>query len=194
MDALTLSPDSTALLVVDIQDKLVAAMPPADARRMLASAALLLEAARLFHMPVIVTEHYPQGLGPTVASLRQSLEGRTPPALVVEKTIFSAMGPAEVPQALAASGVRSVIAVGMEAHVCLFQTARELVRRGYHTHVPFDAAASRDPQCKSAALAMLAAHGVTVTTTETAVFDLMVDAKCPHFKALSKLVKALPIG
>lgn len=192
MDALSLAPATTALLIVDIQERLVSAMPEADARRMLACVELLIETAKCFAMPVVVTEHYPQGLGRTVPSLARALEGAE--VRVVEKTIFSAMGPPEVSQTLAARNARSVIVVGMEAHVCLFQTARELVRRGVRTHVPFDAVASRDQACKATALALLGSHGAVVTTTETAVFDLLVDAKSPHFKALSKLVKALPIG
>lgn len=123
--------------------------------------------------------------------LKARLESLEPRALAMEKTVFSAMGPVEIPRALAASGVRSVIVVGMEAHVCVFQTARELRRRGYYTHVPFDAVASRDPGCKAAALALLARHEVAVTTTETAVFDLLGDAKHPAFRTLSKLVRAL---
>jgi nicotinamidase-related amidase len=191
MDALTLLPSQTALFIVDVQEKLIPAMHAPDAKRMVACVELLVEAAQRFRMPVIVTEHYPQGLGRTLPSIVTLFESFETKPLVVEKTIFSAMGPTEVPRALAATGVRSVIAVGVEAHVCLFQTARELARRGYHTHVPFDAVASRDPACKATALALLGQHGVSVTTTETAVFDLLGDARNEHFKALSKRIKTL---
>ncbi|MBI5516761.1 MAG: isochorismatase family protein [Deltaproteobacteria bacterium] len=194
MDAITLAAGQTALLVVDVQERLVAAMPSALATRMLASCELLVETASRFALPLFVTEHYPQGLGPTHPSLRLRLEATQPRPRVVEKTIFSAMGPPEIPRALAQSSVRSVIVVGMEAHVCVFQTARELVRRGYSAHVPFDAVASRDPDCRRVALELLGRHGVQVTTTETCVFDLLGDAKNVHFKALSRMVKELPMG
>ncbi len=192
MDAITLVAAHTALLVVDVQEKLLPAMPTAEAPRLLRAVDLLLDAADRFGLPTWVTEQYPSGLGATVPELRARLEtmARRPPVLA--KTIFSATGVPEVPTALAASGARSVIVTGVEAHVCVFQTARDLARRGYHVHVPFDAVASRDPACKQAALALLASHGVTITTTETVVFDLLGDAASPHFRALSKLVRALP--
>jgi nicotinamidase-related amidase len=192
MDAITLTAGQTALLVVDVQERLVGAMPPAVAARMLAACELLVETASRFALPIFVTEHYPQGLGPTHPSLRLRLEAVQPRPRVVEKTIFSALGPPEIPRALAQASVRSVIVVGMEAHVCVFQTARELCRRGYATHVPFDAVASRDPDCRRVGLELLGRNGVSVTTTETCVFDLLGDARNLHFKALSKMVKDLP--
>jgi nicotinamidase-related amidase len=194
MDALTVRPDSTALVVVDVQDRLLPAMPEPDARRLVASVALLTEAARVLGVPVLATEQYPKGLGRTVEPLREQFERHEPAPLVAAKTVFSAADPAEIVRGLATSGARSVIVVGMEAHVCVFQTARDLRARGYFVHVPFDAVASRDPACRSTALALLAQHGVSVTTTETVVFDLLHDAENPHFKALSKLVRELPIG
>lgn len=194
MDPLTLRPESTALLVVDVQDRLLSAMPAQDARRMLATIELLLETARLLRMPVRVTEQYPRGLGRTAVSIKTALERFEPMPTPVEKTVFSALACAEVSRGLAADARRSVIVVGVEAHVCVFQTARDLRAHGYYVHVPFDAVASRDPACKSTALNLLARHGVSITTTETLVFDLLQDASHEHFKALSKLVKDLPIG
>lgn len=191
MDALTLIPSQTALLVVDVQERLMPAMHAPHAARLLACLDVLLEAARLFDLPVFATEQYPQGLGPTVLAVRERLASFDPPVHPAEKTVFSALAPAEVARGLASSGARSVIVTGVESHVCVFQTARELKRRGFHVHVPFDAVASRDPQCREAALALLARHGVSVTTTETVVFDLLGDAKSPHFRPLSKLVRAL---
>lgn len=194
MDNLTLRPDQTALLIVDVQEKLLPAMPPFDGRRLVACAELLIETARAFRMPVLVTEQYPAGLGPTVGALKARLEALETRPVVVEKTAFSACGPADVPRALGVAGTRSVVVVGMEAHVCVFQTARELARRGFHVHLPFDAVASRDPACRAAALGLLARQGVAVTTTETVVFDLLGDAKSVHFRGLSKLVKDLPLA
>ncbi|MDB4929490.1 MAG: Isochorismatase [Myxococcaceae bacterium] len=191
MDAITLVPAQTALLVVDVQEKLLPAMHAPDAARMLRAIDLLLEAAQRMGVPVFVTEQYPSGLGPTVPAIAARLAALQPQALPVAKTVFSALAPHEVAQGLADVGARSVVVVGVEAHVCVFMTARDLVRAGFHAHVPFDAVASRDPGCKSTALAALAAHGVTVTTTETVVFDLLGDAKNLHFRPLSKLVRDL---
>lgn len=193
MDAITLEPSSTALLVVDVQERLAAAMPDFDRRRTIASIELLLETARLLRMPVLATEQYPRGLGPTVEPIKVFFQQFDPPVAVVEKTVFSALGSPDIARTLSNLKVRSVITVGMEAHVCVFQTARELKARGYYPHVPFDAVASRNPECRQMALASLRHHGVTVTTTETVVFDLLRDASHPHFKALSQRVKNLPL-
>lgn len=192
MDAITLVPSQTALLVVDIQERLLPAMHAPDAARMLRAVELLLETAQRMAIPVFVTEQYPSGLGPTVPSLSERLGAMTPRPPVYPKTVFSALAPTEVAHGLVDAGVRSVIVVGAEAHVCVFMTARDLVRRGFHAHVPFDAVASRDPACKATALAALGSHGVTVTTTETVVFDLLGDAKNLHFRPLSKMVRDLP--
>lgn len=191
MDAITLAPGRTGLVVVDVQEKLVPAMHAPDAARMLRAVDLLLETARLLGMPVWATEQYPQGLGRTVPAVAEALAAFDPGVAVVEKTAFSAAEPMEVSRAIAASGVRSVIVAGVEAHVCVFQTARDLARRGLHVHVPFDAVASRDPECRATALRLLAQHGASVTTAETAVFDLLGDARNVHFRALSKKVRAL---
>ena len=191
MDAITLVPSQTALLVVDVQEKLLPAMHGPDAARMLRAIDLLLETAQRMAMPVFVTEQYPSGLGATVEAVEARLRTMSPRPPVLAKTVFSALAPSEVAQGLVDAGARSVIVVGVEAHVCVFMTARDLLRRGFHAHVPFDAVASRDPACKTTALAALAAHGVTVTTTETVVFDLLGDARNLHFRPLSKLVRDL---
>jgi nicotinamidase-related amidase len=194
MDPLTVRAESTALIIVDVQERLLAAMPERDARRMLACIELLAETARVLRIPVFLTEQYPKGLGPTVPSVLSALGRHEARPAALEKTVFSATGPVEVPRGLASAGVRSVIAVGMEAHVCLFQTARDLRAGGYYVHVPFDAVASRDQDCKRTALDLLARNGVSVTTTETLVFDLLQDASHPNFRELSKRVKDLPLG
>ncbi|MBL8603514.1 MAG: isochorismatase family protein [Myxococcales bacterium] len=190
MDALTLDPAHTALVVVDIQEKLAPAMPSGDYERLLKATHLLVETARLLGMSTFATEQYPQGLGPTVQSLREAFAGFPTVVVPSEKTVFSAATPA-VLEALHRAHVRRVLVVGLEAHVCVFQTVRDLLGRGFGVHVPHDAVASRDPKNRDVALATLRAHGAAVTSAETAVFDLLHDAKHPHFRALSKLVKAL---
>jgi nicotinamidase-related amidase len=112
---------------------------------------------------------------------------------VFEKTVFSAASVEGVSDALALVDARTVIVTGMEAHVCVFQTVRDLLHKGFHVHVPFDAVASRDPECRRAALSMLADVGAKITTAETVAFDLLRDAKHPEFRAISARVKAMPI-
>jgi len=189
MDALCLDPTQTALVVVDVQARLLPAMPTADGERLVRCVSLLVETARRLGLATYVTEQYPLGLGATIDPIREALERFDTPPPVWSKTAFSA---AAVPALTAAlTGVRSVVVVGMEAHVCVFQTVRELVRRGHRVHVPFDAVASRDPRCRDAALGLLGAHGALVTTTETVVFDLLGDAQHPAFRALSREVRGL---
>lgn len=188
-----IEPTQAALLLVDLQEKLLPAMPEGDARRLLACAELLAEAARLFRIPTVVTEQHPRGLGPTVPSLRALLEGVEPRALVAEKTVFNALGSVEVARALANRRPRTVVVAGVEAHVCVLQTVRELLERGFQVLLPFDAVASRDPRSRDVALGLMERLGAAVTTTESVVFDLLGDAKNEHFKALSARVKALPL-
>jgi nicotinamidase-related amidase len=191
-----LTPESTALLVVDIQERLMPAMPGGDARRLVASVDLLIDAAGRLGMPVVVTEQYPKGLGPTVAPIEKALAALDPHAVRAEKTAFSALAAPAVAETLTArkGAFKAVIVVGVEAHVCVYQTARDLRHTGLPVYVPFDAVASRDPACRATALALLTKAGVAVTTTETLVFDLMRSSTHPAFKALSAKVKELPLG
>lgn len=191
MHALKLDPHRTTLLVVDMQERLLPAMPANHQRRIVAANELLLDTARRLKVHTIATEQYPKGLGHTVSSLRALFDAFD--VAVFEKTQFSACGIKQVTDALALTDARTVIVTGMETHVCVFQTVRDLLQMGYHVHVPFDAVASRDPECKRVALEALRECGAKVTTAETVVFDLLRDANHPEFRAISARVKAMPI-
>jgi nicotinamidase-related amidase len=194
MDALKLEAHRTTLLVVDVQEKLLPAMPPAHQRRLIAAHELLLEAARLLKVHTIATEQYPRGLGATAAPVRAMLDTFDWCAVpVFEKTVFSAAAVHGVTDALSLVDARTVIVTGMETHVCVFQTVRDLLHKGFHVHVPFDAVASRDPECRRVALETLRGCGAKITSSESVVFDLLKDAKHPEFRAISARVKALPI-
>lgn len=191
MDALKLDARRTTLLVIDVQEKLLPAMPEAHQRRLIAAHELLLDAARALSMHTLATEQYPRGLGSTAPSVRALLEQASAP--IFEKTVFSAAAVGGVTDALSLVDARTVIVTGMEAHVCVFQTVRDLLHKGFAVHVPFDAVASRDPECRRVALDALAAAGAKITTSETVAFDLLADAKHAAFRAISARVKALPI-
>jgi nicotinamidase-related amidase len=193
LKALKTDPASTALLVVDVQEKLLPAMPTFAQARLMACTDLLLEAARLFAVRVAITEQYPKGLGHSMAALLDAVarfDSASRP-VIIEKTVFSAADVEAVQSAL--SGVRSVIVLGVEAHVCVYQTVRTLLERGFAVNVVSDAVASRDEECKRVALESMARAGATITSAECVVFDWLSDAKHPHFKALSAKVKALPL-
>jgi nicotinamidase-related amidase len=167
----------SALVVIDMQERLAAAMPARDA--VVRATGILLEAAARLHIPVLVTEQYPKGLGPTVAEVA----ARLPEGVVrVEKTCFSgcAVLPLSRPQ---------VVLAGMEAHVCVLQTAMELAAAGREVFVAQDAVCSRAEGNCANALARLSAAGVVITNTESVIFEWLRDAEHAQFRALSKLIR-----
>ena len=182
-----LLPSNTALLVVDIQQRLAAAMPPDWLAELEKNAAILLEAAAALGVPVVVSEQYPKGLGPTVPSIAAKLASRG--IVPMAKMCFDACSELAISRALTETGARNVVVLGMETHVCVFQTARELVKRGYATYVVADAVASRTEENRRLGLSLCERAGAVVTATETVAFDLLERAGTPEFKAVSKLVR-----
>ncbi|MEW5854296.1 MAG: isochorismatase family protein [Myxococcota bacterium] len=178
----------TAVLVVDVQERLLAAMAPDAAQSVVRRSADLVETARLLGLPVHHTEQYPQGLGPTAATVKSALTAaKAPPAL--SKTCFSALGAPEVLRWLNGVRARRVVVTGMEAHVCVYQTVRDLCLEGFLTHVPHDAICSRRAADHAAALEMIRAAGAQVTTTESVIFELLGSSEDPAFKELSRRLK-----
>jgi nicotinamidase-related amidase len=182
-----LDPSSSLLLVVDVQEGLAAAMPPSALEAVVANGRVLLEAARLLGVPVVATEQYPKGLGPTVGPLKEmlALAGVQP----IDKLTFDACGEPRVMHEVAAHSPRSVIVMGVEAHVCVFQTVRELVRRGMSVCVVADAVASRREENRALGLALAERAGALIAPTETVVFDWLQKAGTEEFRALSKLLR-----
>ena len=182
-----LVPAKTALLVVDVQERLAAAMPPEAMERLVQNTGILLDVAKLLGVRVFATEQYPKGLGATIPELARKLADAS--VSPVAKVTFDACSDLAVARALASAGVSSVVVVGMESHVCVFQTARELVKRGYATYVVGDAVASRREENRQLGLTLCEKAGAIVTGTETVVFDWAEKAGTETFKAVSKLVK-----
>lgn len=182
-----LDPQRSLLLVIDVQERLAAAMPEAQLTQVMRAGTLLLEAARELGVSALATEQYPQGLGRTLAPLAERLAalGVTPH----EKLTFSACDEPGFAAALGARGARSIVVVGMEAHVCVFQTVRELAARGLDVHVPIDGVASRRDDHRAQGLELCRSAGATLTTTETVVFDWLGRAGTDAFKRLSKLIR-----
>jgi nicotinamidase-related amidase len=182
-----LDPKTTALLIVDVQEKLAAAMPDEMVATLVKHAGILLEAARLLGVRVAATEQYPKGLGPTVPALREKLLelGVTP----MQKSSFDACSDLSIARALSVMAPRAVVLLGMESHVCVFQTARELVKRGYAAHVVSDAVASRREENRRLGISLCERAGAVVTGTETVVFDWLGDASADAFKSVSRLLR-----
>lgn len=180
-------PKDTLILVVDVQERLASAMPAARLADTVRAGSILLEAATTFGAGVLATEQYPQGLGPTVAALAERLDAARAPRLT--KTSFSACGDPAIAEQLAALGKHTVVVLGMETHVCVFQTVRDLAARGLRVLVPQDGVASRRDDHRDVGLELCRAAGATVTTTETLVFDWLGAAGSDAFKRLSKLIR-----
>ena len=170
-----------ALLVVDVQEKLVAAV--ADGPLLVANAVRLVRGARLLGVPVQATEQYPKGLGGTVAPIADLIPERP------SKMTFACCSAPQVLEQFYGRLVRHVTLVGLEAHVCVAQTALDLLDLGFRVQVPADAVASRDPFDRDVALRRLEAAGAVVSTTEAVLFEWCETADRPEFKALSALVK-----
>jgi nicotinamidase-related amidase len=182
-----LEPERTAVLVVDGQDRLAQAMPPEQVERVSRAARILVEGARLLGAPVFVTEQYPKGLGATLPDVGEALEAAA--AQRFEKIDFSAWDAEGFREKLNAAGVTSVVVLGMETHVCVFQTVRDLVTAGFDVHVPIDGVASRREDHRQVGLELCARAGATRTTSESVVFDWLGKASGDAFKQISKLVR-----
>jgi nicotinamidase-related amidase len=181
-----MTPDasSTAIVVVDIQEKFV----PAIGRMadILPKIKTLLSAAKELKVPVMVTEQYPKGLGRTIPELLPLLpEGFQP----LEKTSFSCFGAEGFRTELSKSPVKSLVLIGIETHICLLQTAVHALERGYEVFLVADCVASRNDFDRDIALAFMAKAGVRIVSAESLIFMLLKDASNPAFRAVSKLIK-----
>jgi nicotinamidase-related amidase len=182
-----LVPSTTLVTVIDVQERLAAAMPEALLRQAVHRILVLLGAAELLSAPVIATEQYPRGLGKTLPDLDQKLTGLG--ARRFEKMAFSAAGAPEFAASVAELRPAAAIVVGMEAHVCVYQTVRDLVNQGVEVHVPADAVVSRREEDRLAGLALCERAGAIPTTVEAVVFDWLERAGTDSFRAVSKLVR-----
>jgi len=176
-----MSAGDTGLLVVDVQEKLIPLI--ADHARIVWNCRRLLDGAAALGLPALGTEQYPRGLGSTVAELAERL-GELP-----EKAIFSSCGARGILDQLKGQQRSKVLLCGIEAHVCVAQTALDLQAEGYEVYLAVDAIGSRTPLDKEITLRRLESSGVTLTTTEAALFEWCEQAGTPEFKQISALVK-----
>lgn len=175
---------TAAVLLVDVQERLTPAMPADALERVVKYATALIEGAKTLGVPVLATEQYPKGLGATLPALARLL-----PSPALSKVHFSCGADPAFAAALEATGRKQVVITGMETHVCVFQTARDLVAMGYEVHVCADAVSSRTEEHRKVGLELCREAGAIVTTAETALFDLLHQAATPEFKKVSALVK-----
>ncbi len=170
------------VVVVDVQEKLIPVMWNFAPVEKYCRAMIL--AARDLDLPVIATEQYPKGLGATIAPIREIL-----PAAPLVKMHFSCGADPAFTSALAATGRKQVIVVGIESHVCVYQTVRDLVMQGQEVHVCADAVTSRFEEHRRIALEQMRDMGAVVTSAETVIFDLLQACGTPEFKRISAFVR-----
>ncbi|HEX8687763.1 MAG TPA: hydrolase [Pyrinomonadaceae bacterium] len=180
----TLDAGRAVLAVIDVQEAFRRHIP--DFAEVAARCALVAHAARLLGVPVVVTEQYPEGLGRTAGEIAAVMpEGFE----AVEKTAFSSCGAQGFVSRLEGSGARQVLLCGIEAHVCVNQTAHDLLARGYQVHVLTDCVSSRAAQNRQTGLDKMFRSGALPSSTELALFELMRDARHEQFRVIQKLIK-----
>ena len=177
-----LQQDKAVMVVVDVQEKLVPAMNERVCGRVVQHINMLLEGCAAMNLPVIATEQYPRGLGHTIEELAEATAKHC-----VEKVAFSCCGEPAFMAALEQTGRKQVLLVGMEAHVCVYQTLIDLLDRGYQVHLVRDAICSRFKADYQTVLTMAPQMGAVLTTTETALFQLLEVAGTDAFKVVSGL-------
>lgn len=176
-----MSRSDSALLVVDVQEKLIGLIP--EHRRIVWNIVRLIDAANLLGVPVAATEQYPQGLGHTLPQLREKLPD------MGEKRDFSCTQCADIFAGWRDREILNVLVVGIETHVCVLQTALDLIAAGFNVHVAVDAVGSRFDVDRATAIRRLENSGVTPSTTETAIFEWCATSTAPEFREISRLVR-----
>jgi nicotinamidase-related amidase len=182
-DCSMLTAGKTVLLVVDFQDSLLAKILEAD--RVVDRSVKMIRAADALDMPVVFTEQYRKGLGPTTGRIADEFRARP----VFDKTSFGCFGDSAFAEHMAQSDRRQLLIVGVEAHVCVMQTALQAMSLGYEPFVARDAVSSRGETDLAAGLDRMAAEGVRLVTVEMAIFELLRAAGTPEFKKMLPIIK-----
>ena len=186
LDSLLCNADHCCLLIIDIQSKLTAAMPGKVLERLKRNSSMLLQAAGKLSMPVMVTRQYPQGLGPLIPEVTDMLPDDHK---LFDKTCFSCTDADGFMENLGSTGRRQIVIAGIEAHICVLQTAIALRSAGFDVFVVSDAVSSRQRENYENAIQRMHASDIIICNTESMLFEWLRDASHPHFKALSALIK-----
>lgn len=175
--------EDTLFVVIDFQERL---MPVMFGKEELEDKVCRLAAGmKELGIPKIVTQQYTKGIGETIPSVAEALGEFFP----IDKTSFSCMNNEEFKEQLQAAGKGTVVACGIESHICLQQTVLQLLNEGYKVYVPVDCVSSRSQEDKMVSIARMGEAGAVMTTYEAILYELLGNAKAPEFKAISKIVK-----
>jgi nicotinamidase-related amidase len=178
-----LKPENTFLLMIDIQIKLLSAMYEKEA--LLDNAQKLVKGLQLLDVPFIVTEQNPKGLGPTQPEISQLVPDFQP----LPKFYCNSCHESEIYSVITGLKRKQVLLCGIEAHICVYQTALELLGSGYEVQVVTDVVSSRSIKNRDIALSRLQSEGAKLTTVEMALFELLQTAQSPKFKDVQKVIK-----
>lgn len=175
--------NNTALVLVDVQGKLAQLM--ADREALFANLQRMVKGAQVLQLPILWVEQIPHKLGPTIPEVAELMGDQTP----IAKSSFSCTGSAVFNRTLKQTGRTQVLVVGIEAHICVYQTAVGLVEDGYSVEVVTDAIGSRVASNKDVGIKRMKSRGVSLTSTEMALFELMRTAEHPLFREIQAVVK-----
>jgi nicotinamidase-related amidase len=175
--------ENTALLIIDLQDKILQNIE--EEKELIANCEILIKSCQVLEIPIIYSEQYRKGLGETNAKISELLDKIQP----IEKVEFSCLENSEIKKKLESLGKRNIIVAGIEAHICVQQTVLDLMDEDFKPIVVANCVASRREIDKKIALKRLRDFGADITTYEAILFELLVSAKNPAFKAISALIK-----
>jgi len=175
-------PDSV-LLVIDVQEKLFHVMYQKE--QLADNLQRLIKGIQVLEVPVLVTEQYPRGLGPTIPEIA----GLLPTIKPYPKVNFSCCGDEAFLQTFKRLGRKQVLIAGIESHICVYQTAADLIAAGYEVYVVGDAVSARTEQNKDTGIKMTLQSGAKLTSTEAALFELLKAAKSDKFKAINQIIR-----
>jgi len=183
MDNFFLKTEEAGLIIIDIQDKLAASMKHKD--QVVANTLHLIEIAKLLQMPIVLTEQYPKGLGPTLPEIKEALPVYDP----FEKLSFDCCQESGFLEKAASLGRKKWIITGMEAHICVLQTSLGMMQAGHTVQVVQDAVCSRSKSNFKTGINFMDAAGAVLTCTEIVLFQLLQKAGSEVFKIISKRIK-----
>jgi nicotinamidase-related amidase len=186
MKAMRLHRERAILLIIDVQERLMPVIDEGPSVEL--NITRLIRGTHVLGIPALVTEQYVKGLGPTVETIRRALD-ETTEYQPIEKDCFSAQGAPELTKRLSSSGRRQVLLCGVETHVCVYQTASDLLAAGYEVSLAGDAASSRTARNRETAIRRMTMDGVSLTSTEMALFELCIRSGTDEFRAISRLVR-----
>ena len=175
--------DSTALLLIDVQERILDVMLKKD--NLIENCIKLIKGFKVLNLPVFFTEQYPKGLGPTTHFLQKELEGLNP----IQKTSFSCIGAGNLFQRLKDNNIKQVVIAGIESHVCVQQTVLDLLANNFQVDVCADAVSSRKEIDLNIALERMRNNNVEITSVESVLFELLQESRTEEFKKISAIIK-----